>query len=332
MTESGDDEQARALLADCIEEPARAKRRLPAVVRLLEADDPVARLGAAWACCLVTETHPETVEYVLDRLGDRLAEEEGSPELTHALQYLADRHPAAVESALATEATGTGDASPSGRSLPEPGPITRDHSDGTGPDRPGVGRVRYPDASGADDPRQTYTVGGPDERERAATRAELAAADDDAPGDSTGDPASSTAADATETGIDSPADGAEEGADRADGTRDGDDRADGALVEPTADVSTIAAASRFDQLHVLAAQARSRFSEDYRALVGSDGEDQAIVLRLLDRPADAPPDAFDADAREVLDRWAAVDDHPNLVGVLDWGIEPRPWLATTFAG
>ncbi len=331
MTESGDEERPRELLAACITEPDRARRRLPAVIGLLEDDDPVTRLAAAWTCCLVAETHPETVDYVLDRLRDRLREGEVTLELTHALDYLADRHPDAVEKALGADADdgdGNGARTPS-TSLPEPGPITRNHYYGRDTGRPGVGRVRYPDASGQDDPRSTYTHGAPDDEERAANRAALADAEDSAGTDADAEPAAADS-DGAGTTDDRPdrAGSGEDGSDPADGA----DPADGTLVGPTADVSAIAAESRFDQLHVLATQTRSRYSEDYRALVGTGSEEQAISLRLLERPPEADRAAFDADARQALGRWADVEAHPNLVDVLDWGVEPRPWLATAFAG
>jgi serine/threonine protein kinase len=30
---------------------------------------------------------------------------------------------------------------------------------------------------------------------------------------------------------------------------------------------------------------------------------------------------------EEAERWAAVDDHPNVVGVVDWSGTPVPWIA-----
>ena len=57
------------------------------------------------------------------------------------------------------------------------------------------------------------------------------------------------------------------------------------------------------------------------------------MLRLLKRPdrqSDRAP--FEAEIGAALARWAEVDDHPHVVSLLDWGREPRPWAATSFAG
>lgn len=320
MTESGDgDERALSLLADCVEDPAAGKRRLPAVLGLLEADDDVTRLAAAWTCCLVATTHPDTAEYVVERLGDRLGEGEVSLELTHALDYLADRHPDLVEAALADADATEGDRPPEVW-FPTTGFVTRNHYYGREPRRPGVGRVRLPGAEGREDPRTTYTRGRPDEHEIAANRAELAAADESSDGN----------ADAPDERDEGDRAAAESGP-AGDAATEGDDP--GTFVRPTTDVSAIAARSRFDQLHILAAQARSRYSEDFRALVGRGGEERAITLRLLDVPdgADVRAD-FVADADEALGRWDAVGDHPHVLTLLDRDLDPRPWLATTVAG
>jgi len=83
---------------------------------------------------------------------------------------------------------------------------------------------------------------------------------------------------------------------------------------------------------VLASQVQSRYSEDYRALVGQGAQERAIVLRVLDTPDEsAVRSAFEEQARDALARWAGIDDHGHVVTLLDWGVTPRPWLATTFA-
>lgn len=322
MTEAGDgDETAPSLLIECIRAPDRGKRRLPALVGLLEADDERTRLAAAWACCLVAAAHPDTVEYLVRRLYDRLDGERVSLELTHALDYLADRYPEAVGAALSDLAAEDAETKRTGRRLlPETGGFTRAHYYETEPDRRGVGRVRQPDARSAGDPRRTYVAGEPDEREIAQRRRESGAETGDA-----GDTATDTSVtDGTVSEIDEDAEAGDAGSNAP--TED-------ELVGRPASVSSIAERSQFDPLHVLAAHDRDRYSIDYRALVGRGSDEQAVALRILNLPPeDAARPAFEAGVREAMDRWTAVHDHDRVVSLLDWSLEPRPWLATAFPG
>jgi serine/threonine protein kinase len=112
---------------------------------------------------------------------------------------------------------------------------------------------------------------------------------------------------------------------------DEEDELGGPMAEQHTEVSSIASRSRFDTLHILASRHRDRYADIYEALVGQSGEDRAVALRLLDRP-DGNRLAFEKRVESALRRWEAVDDHPNLVSVFDWGGEPRPWLVTMFTG
>lgn len=294
MTASGDgDERPERMLTACLRDPARGRRRLPAIVGLLDADERRVRLSAAWACCLVASAYPDTVSYLVRRLADRL-DGEATLELTHTLDYLADRYPDTVDDVLdELEAEAEAAASRRSRHGTDTGSFTRNYYYDTEPTRDGIGRIRVPGGAD-DDPRVAYTTDEVDDDRRESAGTE---SDDDA--------------DAEE----------------------GDDEGGGSMVRRTPDVSSIAVRSRFDQLHVLASQRRSRFSEDYDALVGRGSEEEAVALRLLHLPADAGDrPAFEDASGDHLRRWASVDDHEHVVSLHDWGQEPRPWLVTSFAG
>lgn len=290
MTAAGDtDERSERLLRACLRDPAQGRRQLPAIVGILDDGDRRRRLGAAWACCLVASAHPDTVPYLVRRLGDRL-DDDPPLELTHTLDYLADRYPDTVQEVLEELETETARSRRS-RLPADTGSFTRNYYDDTDRSRDGVGRIRVP--------------GGPGEDPRRAYRA-------DEPAESRAEPDQPDADDA--------------------GRDDTDDEA-GSMVRRTPDVSSIAFRSRFDQLHVLASRRQSRYSEDFDALVGRGAKEEAIALRLLDPPGEGDDrPAFETAAGDQLRRWATVDDHEHVVSVLDWGNEPRPWLATSFAG
>lgn len=296
-----------SFLAACLREPERGKRRLPTVVGLLDADDERTRLAAGWACCAVAAARPETVEYLADRLGDRL-DAEATTELVHALSYLSERFPDRVASAL--EGPSAGDRPSDGADrLPTPVWEVVRTDDG---DSVATVITRRPtvDAGGGE-------AAGPNSR------------------DSTADRADRPAAGATESGTDDPDAG--EGASEAEGADGGrsssDSAASGRLAGRPAVISSITTRSRFDRLDVLASRTHGRYAEEYRALADRDGDQAAIALRILDRPDDlGDRPAFEERIREHLERWASVDDHAAVAPVLDWDVEPRPWLATEVAG
>lgn len=98
----------------------------------------------------------------------------------------------------------------------------------------------------------------------------------------------------------------------------------------TPDLSRIARRSRFDELHVKGERHRGRYATTYEALVGEGGVRRAVALRLLHQPD--PPDAvpeFDRGLAVRLRRWQSVSDHDRVVGVIDWGTESRPWVASS---
>lgn len=69
-------------------------------------------------------------------------------------------------------------------------------------------------------------------------------------------------------------------------------------------------------------------AEVYRATWHGPDGDRAVALKTPNLPSEETVDVsfferFDDEAAT----WARLDDHPNVVGVLDWGLEPHPWLA-----
>lgn len=283
------------LVLEALTDPDRIKERLPFVVGLFESDERFDRLCAAWICCLFVDEldDEDTIEYLVRRLSDRLDEEFASLELTTALDYISTRHPEQVERTLQDIAE---DAEDREMPLPEVGNFTRNYYYNTDPEREGVGRTTLAGERAPDDPRRTYTDSERGDEERLGT-----------------DPG-----------------GGEEGR-GTDEDGDDEDGLGGPMAEQRTEVSSIASRSKFDTLHILASRHRDRYADVYEALVGRGSEERAVALRLLHRP-DSNRLAFEKRIGSELGRWEAVDDHPNLVTVFDWGGEPRPWLVTMFTG
>lgn len=77
-------------------------RAMPSLLSGLDADDRVARLDAAWSLCLLAGDRPEAVDYLADRLADRLEADPDHHEAAHVMGYLQARHPDRVAAALGT--------------------------------------------------------------------------------------------------------------------------------------------------------------------------------------------------------------------------------------
>lgn len=105
------------------------------------------------------------------------------------------------------------------------------------------------------------------------------------------------------------------------------------LIRRTSDVTRIAVKSRFDELHITGAHYNNQFADIYEALVGEGRNKYAVALRLLKQPEDGSDRIrFRTEITEPLQNWSAVDSNGNVVSILDWGVVPKPWLATVLAG
>ena len=293
------------MLVDCLQDPAAGKSRLPRIVGLFESDERVTRLCAAWACCLLaTEIEDDdTIEYLVRRLSDRLDAEYVSLELTTTLDYISTLYSEQVETILDEmdeEERDRGDIP-----LPRVGNFTRANYYSRDHTRQGVGRTRVAGGDDAGDPRAAYADRVQEEREQTERERERDPDHDEGDADD-------------ETPADSPA--------AAGG-------GSGPMAQQRSEVSSIATRSRFDKLHILATRERSRYADVYEALVGQSGEEQAVALRLLHRPeGDGARLQFGRRVERELANWAAVSDNAHVVSVLDWSVEPRPWVATQFTG
>ena len=299
---SGSDEQRqtaetdpRSVLIECLDEPSRAKQRLPYVLSLLDSEDRSTRLLAATTCCLVVtdEDDEELLEYLVDRLGDRLGDEDVSLELTQAMDYLCSAYEQETENIFSKMADEDG-RRPITR--PAVGEFTRNFYY---KDQPDIESMEQAGTAGADDdPRLTYSDDDQTEREPLRRHHEDDEADDSQ--ETGGGPAN--------------------------------EQSDATLTRRP-ELSTIAARSRFDELHIKGADYRGRYADTYEVLVGEGSEEQAVTLRLLHQPAEQDISlAFGEEVREYLLDWEAVSSHENIASLLDWSIDPRPWMATPYTG
>jgi serine/threonine protein kinase len=300
-----DDEKTahvRSFLIDCLDEPGEGKERLPYLVSLLESEERSIRFTAAMTCCLVAieADDDEINEYLVRRMSDRLGEE-ASLELTTALDYLSSLYADQVEQLLEEM-----DAERRDIPLPKVGNFTREHYYSRDYSREGVGRTQVA-STDENDPRQTYADRLEEERDEREHDRERPDETDD--GESDAEP---------------------EGVGPAWGDEFEDDPE--AMLRRTTEVSTIAVRSRFDELYIRGDHRRSRYADTYEALVGGGSEEQAVSLRLLHRPeqTDSVP-VFERELESQISEWATLDSHPQVVSVLDWGLEPQPWVVTPFS-
>ena len=292
------------LLVTVLEDPEQGRERLPRIVGLFESDDRRVRLSAAWACSAVANEleDEDTIEYLVRRLSDRLDEEYVSLELTTTLDYISTRYSEQVERVL--EEMDEEERKRGEVPLPQVGDFTRSNYYSKDHSRDNVGRTRVAGERGESDPRSSYADSQREEREQREHEREREETDDN-----------------EDTESDGP---------NTDGNQE---EAFGAMGQERTEVTSIATQSRFDKLHILATRERGRYADIYDALVGSGGEEEAVALHLFHDP-DGTSDRLQYLSRmkTQLGRWESVSDHPHVISVLDWGVDPKPWLSTLFAG
>ena len=135
-----------AIVAEVLTASEVRRDRVPLLLGLLDVGDRQVRLGAATALCVVAEEHPDLVPSLVGRLADRV-DGDGGLAAGLAMEYLADRFPGDVETALEEPVGAYTPVHQSSRSNPIRGDLgNRD-----------VGRTRAAGSGRTDDPRQVYT-------------------------------------------------------------------------------------------------------------------------------------------------------------------------------
>lgn len=311
-------ERLVATLAD----PATARSRTPYLLGVLDDGTPSERLVAGTALCLVAETDPELRGAVTERLLDRV-DGDHPLEVRHALDYLAARHPEAVDRAVEEHDTADRRARDRrSRSETEGGFVRSEYRSPGERDRP-VGRTQVAGEGSVEDPRSVYTSDATDRDD------EPTPTDRDEPGDGNGDRGDEDAGD--EGGDEKRANAGQRGDPAAEAAVESERGATTVTLRAVSRrLSEIVAATEFDELTVLTEGRRDRYGVVYRTAGRLDGDDYAVALRVYRLPDDRG--SFAAGFRTIAQRWEAVDDHRAVLPVYDWGVRPRPWAALEYAG
>jgi len=93
-------------------------------------------------------------------------------------------------------------------------------------------------------------------------------------------------------------------------------------------VLSIASRSRFEHVHLTGSRYRGPYGTVYEAFAGVGSHQEDIALRILDTPEASAPEFADR-ITDTIGEFAPVTAHERLVTVLDYGAQPRPWIATT---
>jgi hypothetical protein len=296
------------LLADFVSSQSTRDEQLSEVISLLADDDQMVRLSAAWACCLAVVRNEEMINHLCQRMGDQLSEEHLSVELALALEYLATLHPERIQELL-DDSSSIGDVTVSGT-----GSVIRDPCFRREFGLEGDGRTETAEVDTGDAPdRAKGNVG--DAPDRADVDRQTGASD--ARFEAVTDTESQRSEEKTQTGR------SEEGS----GPRTALGNADTApgWFE---DLLAVVDSSRFDEFDVLGASHRDSYADVYKVMVSEDGLQRATAFHLFDHTGYG--NRFDDLLTAQIGEWETVGDHDHVVGVLDWGILQRPWLATDF--
>mgnify|MGYP000246937974 CR=1 FL=1 len=90
--------------------------------------------------------------------------------------------------------------------------------------------------------------------------------------------------------------------------------------------AAIEAASRFDEVEFLGPESETRYGHSVRTRTFVGAEEDIAIMRLY-RHHDAP--GFEEALGQRLAQWFDAAT-PGVVGVVDWGSSPRPWVAVEF--
>ncbi|MFB6165980.1 MAG: serine/threonine-protein kinase [Haloarculaceae archaeon] len=320
-----------------VDAPAAAVGRVPELLSLLDAEAAATRLAAGWALALVAIEAPDAFEPIAHRLADRAAGESASPEARLAFSYLAERRPEDVESVLDRLEAEAEDRAERRRYRRASRGFARSDYFAPPSFERDVGRTRLPSEASAGNPRRSYQGDGNvgsgasgDATTAGASSSGAAERDADAAQTDTADADAEPADEPDDAGESGPAEGGTEIGTGSSARRRSRRREALSAAAAAVDVESIAAASRFDELTVVAPPTAGRYADVYRTRAVRDGEEYAVTLQRFDPPEDGA-EAFTTALAEAFENWRAVSDHEAVVTVYDWGREPAPWLATEYA-
>lgn len=287
------------LLADFVSSQSTRDEQLSEVISLLADDDQMVRLSAAWACCLAVVRNEEMINHMSRRMGDQLSEEHLSVELALALEYLATLHPERIQELL-DQSSSIGDVTVSGT-----GSVIRDPCFRREFGLEGDGRTDTAEGNAGDAPDR-----GDVDRQTEASDAQLGTVED-------------TGTQRSEQKTQRQAGRSDEGSDPR--TALGSSDTSPGWFE---DLLAVVDSSRFDEFDVLGASHRDSYADVYKVMVSEDGLQRATAFHLFDHTGYG--NRFDDLLTAQIGEWETVGDHDHVVGVLDWGVLQRPWLATDF--
>jgi len=289
-----DSETVRTMLATIIGDSERGQRALPRLVGYLDSDNRTVRIGAACGICLIASEDPQSVEYTVSRLVDRL-DDVSRPEAILALEYLTTQFPARVDETL-QELREQRDGELL-RYARQGGFVRSGYFQPGEPSRDDVGRVRQPD-NGSSGAGLVYGQG-----EQVPENDE--GSDDDA-----------SAQSESETDIELANESAETARQR--------------VKRLQGRVASIVEESKFDQLMVLTGEVPGRYANTYPVLATRRGRERALSLRLFYQPSENRQ-AFRQRLAEAIEQWQQIG-HEHVVSLYDSGMHPEPWVASQQAG
>jgi hypothetical protein len=279
-----------ALVRDLLADPAAGRRSLPRLLATLDAEDPLDRLLAGWACCLVSRGAPDVVPYLADRVVARTAAGRGSTEAVLVARYLAATYPDDLAAAVERRAGEVGEAADAYRERYQRALSTGEYA--LPPSMLEDDAVRMADVEEGEGSGGGAGEGTPGGGPGGGRRTERERAREQARGGSGSDRPTLTPADRQR------------------------------LARVLADET------QFDEFEVIEPIRSLRYADGCKLLATAGSRQQAIALRLSRVPGSADPAAFRAGFERAVERWAAVGDHDHLMAVHDWGSQPTPWVAT----
>jgi len=296
--------------------PAGAKLFVPALLEGLESGEPETARQSGCGLCLLVRTEPGTAADVAEELVERLVAEPEEGPVLRTLATLVDTHDGEIRTAL-LDAVDEEDAKVLYRHIRA--------GDGWN-----LAELLADDDGDGDDAAERPT----DESRRAVERDQSRrVVDTDGTVDEPADESTTetgTRRIETDTGgpIEDHEPDVEAGAARVE-SRSRDVRLRHARIQQVVNSETfelISIESRFDELQVVEPETERRYGTVIRTHAIGDDDEYGVAIRLC---PENDGEQYESALATQFRNWRTVHSH-GVVTAVDWGLTPRPWVATEY--
>lgn len=296
------EDAAWSLLQSVADSPTESLRQVPVLLNLLEHEETELRISAAWALCLVVESHPDVAEYLAGRIDDR-----DGPAADLARRWIETRHD--VES---VDEANAGDTRSSG--APTAGSETAVESPTTEAETPAGSPTTEAETTDGSSTTGAETTGG-----------------DQTPDDSVVMQSAETNRERSEsgpTGTDS--DWRETDPLVGDTSPEESDPIGADQVVVKGQFMGDLNDTPFLSISIDDGVEKSPYAKTYAGEALLESDERQVLIRTMVPPAGVQLTRFGRYFDDALSDWSRIDDHDHVLSVLHWDHQPNPWMVLDY--